>query len=97
MSGCDEVVALVASKPLALSDFTTGDRLSGQHQTGSSGVPLDVGPPPWGDRARVGFEGVTSNEVALVAFLLVFVMVAPKVPRIGERLGDWLSRRGRRG
>jgi hypothetical protein len=33
------------------------------------------------------------NELALVALLLVIVLVAPKVPRIGEAVGGWLARR----
>ena len=31
--------------------------------------------------------GATMNELLFVAFLLSLVLVAPKVPKIGERIG----------
>ena len=36
--------------------------------------------------------GVTWNELGLVVFLLVIIVVAPKVPEIGEALGERLGR-----
>jgi Sec-independent protein translocase protein TatA len=33
----------------------------------------------------------STNEIIFVALLLVLVLVAPKVSRIGETLGDWLG------
>jgi Flp pilus assembly pilin Flp len=40
------------------------------------------------------FAGVTPNEIALVAFLVALVMIAPKVGRIGEVIGGLFERRG---
>lgn len=37
--------------------------------------------------------GATQNEILFVAFLVVLVLVAPKVPKMGERVGTWFSRR----
>ena len=41
------------------------------------------------------FLGATQDEVLFVAFLIMLVLVAPKVPRIGERIGELFERRGR--
>lgn len=35
--------------------------------------------------------GASTNEIIFVALLLVLVLVAPKVSRIGETLGGWLA------
>jgi Sec-independent protein translocase protein TatA len=37
--------------------------------------------------------GVTTNELLLVALLVVIVALAPKVPRIGEAVGSWFEKR----
>jgi Sec-independent protein translocase protein TatA len=34
----------------------------------------------------------STNEIIFVALLLVLVLIAPKVSRIGETLGGWLAR-----
>jgi Sec-independent protein translocase protein TatA len=39
--------------------------------------------------------GMTSGEVALVAFLFALVWGAGWLPRLGERLGERFARRGR--
>jgi len=39
--------------------------------------------------------GASPNELALVVLLIAVVLVAPKVPRIGERIGALFGGRGR--
>jgi hypothetical protein len=41
------------------------------------------------------FLGATQDEILFVAFLIMLVLVAPKVPRIGERIGQLFERRRR--
>ena len=38
--------------------------------------------------------GASSGELAMVAMILILVVLAPKVPRIGERIGAWFGHRG---
>jgi hypothetical protein len=35
--------------------------------------------------------GMTRGELGLVLFVFLFVWVAGRVPRFGERIGVWLS------
>jgi hypothetical protein len=44
------------------------------------------------EREIAAVFGASTNELALVALLLVLVVLAPKVPRIGEWLGTLLVR-----
>ncbi len=41
----------------------------------------------------MSFLGATQNELLFVAFLVALVLVAPKVPKIGERIGAWFDKR----
>jgi hypothetical protein len=38
--------------------------------------------------------GMTHGELGLVVFVFALVYVAQWVPKAGERLGGWLSRKG---
>jgi hypothetical protein len=38
------------------------------------------------------FLGATRDELLFCAFLILLVLVAPKVPRVGERLGALFSK-----
>ena len=38
------------------------------------------------------FGSNSPSELALVVLLLVIVLIAPKVPRIGEAIGAWFER-----
>ena len=38
--------------------------------------------------------GMTYGELGLVVFIFLLVYVAQWVPKAGERLGAWLSRKG---
>jgi hypothetical protein len=40
------------------------------------------------------FAGASLNEIALFVFLAVLVVVAPKVPKIGEKIGGLFDRSG---
>ncbi len=37
--------------------------------------------------------GATQNEILFVAFLVALVLIAPKVPKIGERIGALFEKR----
>jgi Sec-independent protein translocase protein TatA len=39
--------------------------------------------------------GMTRGEIGLVLFIFALVLGANILPRLGERLGEWLSNRGR--
>jgi hypothetical protein len=39
------------------------------------------------------YLGATRDEILFVAFLILLVLVAPKVPKIGERIGALFERR----
>lgn len=39
------------------------------------------------------FLGATQDEILFVAFLVMLVLVAPKVPKIGESIGALFERR----
>jgi hypothetical protein len=41
----------------------------------------------------MGYLGATRDEVLFVAFLILLVLIAPKIPRIGERIGALFERR----
>jgi hypothetical protein len=40
------------------------------------------------------FAGASLNEIVLFLFLTVLVVVAPKVPKIGEKIGSLFDRSG---
>ncbi|AKT36665.1 hypothetical protein [Chondromyces crocatus] len=40
------------------------------------------------------FAGASFNEIGLVAFLVVLIMIAPKVSRLGEIIGGLFERSG---
>ena len=38
------------------------------------------------------FLGASQNELLFVVFMVTLVLAAPKIPKLGERVGAWLSR-----
>jgi hypothetical protein len=43
----------------------------------------------------MGMPGLSANELAIVVFILLLVIVAGRLPRWGEALGSYLYKRGK--